>query len=260
MDRPPSEILSGRYDSVFIYLKNWSYAYSKEIVRIKSVIQFAKEKKLPVRIKPPANKNVKDYVGRMDLFKGFRYEYPHEKHESDRFFPIYEVTNDTNEILFDRSHTVFAFAKIPSNYINELADVFTELSDNVYYHSGPVEKSGKGFAHAQAYSENINIAIDDCGVGFLGSYKRTNQVRFRSEIQIIEGAFEEMESSLNTSPKSGNRGLGLFTVKEFIKKYGGKITVISGSSLFCIEKDDIIKEKLPYQYDGTNIVLEVPIV
>lgn len=256
----PLKICSGDYKSVVINLEDWSYALSKEIVRIKSIIQLARENNLSVDIKYPSRENVKHYVGRMGLFQGFSYEYPYGRLSPNTFFPIYEITNDQTQFLFDEFHRVLSFSEVPINYINEMADVFTELSDNVYFHSGPTENSGKGFTHAQVHlpPQNINMAIDDCGVSFLGSYKRTGQVRARSELQIIEDAFEEMESSLNSKPKNGHRGIGLFSVKNFIKKYGGEITVISGSSSFCIKKDDIIKEKLSYQYKGTNIELEVP--
>ena len=253
----PFEIQSDRYSSLTINLEDWSHAFSKQMVRIKSIIQLAKEHKLPVKINYPTKEDVKHSAGRVGLFKDFSYN-PQAKHKESKFFSIYEITNDRSEVLYEECHRILSFSEIPSNFIDELADAFTELSDNVYFHSGQTKNSGKGFAHVQVYEKNIKTAIDDCGVGFFGSYKRADQVRFRSELQIIEDAFEEMESSLNINPKNGHRGLGLFSVKNLIKKYGGKITVISGRSRFCMKNNAIVRETLSYQYKGTNIELEIP--
>ena len=42
----------------------------------------------------------------------------------------------------------------------------------------------------------IRVGIADAGIGFYGSYKRNNQLRNRTEKQILLDAFEMGESSL----------------------------------------------------------------
>ena len=235
---------------------------SNKIVRIKSIIQLAREHGLSVRVSPPSDEKLKDYAGRMGLFQGINYKYPYNKHPPDTFFPIYEITHDRTEFLYDKCRRVLSHSDLPSNYIDNITDAFIELANNIYFHSGPNENTGKGFIHAQAYLQykKINIAIDDCGVGFLGSYKRTGQVRGRTELQILEDAFKEMESSLNPIPGQGHRGLGLLSVKNFVKDYNCKLEVRTGNSFLSMDSGAIDKKSLTYPYNGTNISLEVLIV
>ena len=168
------------------------------------------------------------------------------------FFPLLKIKNDHNDTLQDKCVKVIENILGPGYKLTELSENFSEIADNVYFHSGREENTGWGYAQAQAYyGGNIQIAVSDIGVGFLESYKRTKQVRNRDEINIIIDAFKELESSLNNGVDLKYRGLGLYGVHEYIKKQSGTIQVWSGNSYAEISnKNEPTKKSLPYKVIG----------
>ena len=177
-------------------------------------------------------------------------KYSYQKHDPVTFFPLLKIENDHNDTLQNKC------LKVIENTLGfkalDLSEYFSEIADNVYYHSGKNEKNGWGYAHAQARKDGrIEIAVSDTGVGFLGSYKRTQQIRNRGEIDIIVDAFEELESSLNNGLDVKCRGLGLHGVREYIKKQSGKIQVWSGNSYVEInDKNEPFTKSLSYKVVG----------
>ena len=251
----PDEICSNNYSKLNIDLSSTKWFEPEMLVRLKCLIDLADKHQIEVSIMPPNDQNCADYAGRMGLFNntlinGEEYEYPHKKYDSDTFFPFFKIENDHNSLLQDKC------LKVIENTLRlkaiELSEYFSEIADNVYFHSGREENTGWGYAQAQAWSDGrIQIAVSDTGVGFLGSYKRTNQTRNRSEIDIIVDAFKELESSLNNGVDLKYRGLGLYGVHEYIKKQSGTIQVWSGNSYAEISnKNEPTKKSLPYKVIG----------
>ena len=135
---------------------------------------------------------------------------------------------------------------------------YSELADNIYYHSGEKENCGWGYIHAQTYESKILLGICDVGIGIYESYKRTGQLNRRSEENLISDIFEENESSLNNS-KNNHRGLGLYEVKEFIGIYEGSLKMLSGNVTASLKKNKIDIKKLKYKTEGSWIKMEVPV-
>lgn len=218
--------------------------------------------KLKLSVLPPSSSKVYSYIGRMNLFKGFQYIYPYKEHEPDTFFVLKKVENDRTEYLYEDCRRVFGLANIPNNYIDSLTDAWTELANNIFYHSGSSENSGWGYIHAQAYpnSKKIKVALSDTGVGFYGSYNRTGQLRGRNEAQIITDAFNLHESCLNPIPGRGYRGVGLNLVKDFISINGGQVYIWSGNTLVTLNQNSIRSQNLGFTTNGTVIEMIVKIV
>ena len=250
------KICSNNYSKLNIDLSSVSWFEPDTLTRLKCLIDLAQKQQMEVAITPPKRGGVEDYGGRMGLFdrtlvnnQEYKYPYNRAEHESDSFFPLIKIENDRNETLQEK------FLKVinpPGYKLIELSESFSEIVDNIYYHSGESENTGWGYAHAQCQYNNseIQIAISDTGVGFLGSYKRTNQVRNRNETDIVVDAFNERESSLNNEVEEC-RGIGLYGLHEYIKKASGQIQVWSGNSYVEIKgKDKPIKETLSYKVVG----------
>jgi len=258
----PAQMSSGKYGAVHLDLSKSTYVRSIALVRWRCLIDLAQQFNLQLTITPPVNVAACDYAGRMGVFDGTTYQYPHHKRSADTFFPLIRVENDRNDRLYDECRKIFSLSKATMNYVDRLADAFTELADNIFYHSGKTANSGWGYIHAQAYPNagNIYLGISDVGVGFYGSYARTNQTRNRTEEQIIVDSFEALESSLNPAPKQGHRGLGLHEVHEFVKKHTGRVHIRSGKASVSATQVGIFPESLGYKADGTWIEVRVPIL
>ena len=225
------------------------------LVRLKCVIDLAKEYQIKVSIRTPEKSDVNEYARRIGLYNGTlinkeAYQHSYSKHDSDHFFPLFKIENDHNDRLEEKClNLIKRNLKIRPF---DLANHFSEIADNVYFHSGRKENTGWGYAQAQAYSDGrVQIAVSDIGIGFLGSYERTQQIRDRSEMDIIIDSFEELESSLNNQTDINHRGLGLYGVYEYIKEQSGQIEVWSGKSYMKINgKDEPIKKSLSYKVVG----------
>ena len=194
----------------------------------------------------------------MGLFEGTNYEYPYDSHEPENFFPLKKIINDKNDLLFEDCCRVFEKSGATRNYIQRLAESFSELADNIYFHSGEEENCGWGYIHAQAYENKICLGICDVGIGIYESYKRTGQLKGRSEDKLIIDIFEESESSLNNSKKN-HRGLGLYEVKGFIDMHGGSLKMLSGNASVKLEKNKIDPKKIFYKTEGSWIEMVVPV-
>ena len=176
------------------------------------------------------------------------------------FFPLIKVKDDRNFCIYEDSRRVFNCAGATNNYIDDVSDHFTELADNIYFHSGQTENSGWGYIHAQTYQQNkICLSIYDVGVGVYGSYKRTNQIRGRSEVEVVKDIFQELESSLNTDHKPRHRGLGLSGVKSFIDSQGGYLNLYTGKTEVTVKDSEVSLQEISYATYGTLIIMEVPI-
>lgn len=257
----PSEIRSGNYNQLNLDLALLGYIRPYQLVRIRCLIDLAIEQNLSVQINPPNSSDVRDYAGRMGLFKGTSYTYPYNENHSSTFFPLIKITNDRNESIYEECRKVFGLSNATANYVNRLSDAFVELADNIYFHSGETENSGWGYIHAQAYKHGgtIRLGLSDVGVGVYGSYQRTGQLRGRSEEQLTRDVFEELESSLNPGPKKGHRGLGLHEVKDFIDRHTGLLVMYTGNVIVNVNQVGIFPQKSSFKTEGTWIQMRVPI-
>ncbi len=256
----PYDIHSGKYSSIKIDLSDIQFFTPAVLVRVRCIIDLAFDCKLKVFIIPPSNENVKNYGGRMGLFDGTGYTYPHNKQDSAKFFPLLKIVDDRDCTLEDKCHAVFN-PLAPGSLVTELADIFGEIANNIYFHSGPKGNQGWGYAHAQVYDDKgiVEVAVSDVGVGFLKSYQRTGQDRGRNEEQIILESFNELESSLNNKSEIKYRGIGLYETLDFIKKSSGKIRVLSGNT--CVEwtcVKEFESSALNYKLCGVLFEMSVP--
>ena len=196
----------------------------------------------------------------MGLFEETNYSYqrPPNENESSHFFSLRKITNDRNEDIYKQCKKVFH--QIPFNYVRDLCDVFIELTDNIYYHSGQSENSGWGYVHAQTY-DNIQIALSDVGVGVYGSYQRRDKLKNRTEKKLVCDIFEESESSLNPPLGQGDqhRGVGLSQVKDFIMESGGELNMYTGKVFAKVDQNGVrVLSNDNIKTEGTWIEMILP--
>ncbi len=250
LDNPNSDVV---FD-----LTKFKFFLPENIAHIRCLIDLSKNiNSLSQKtILPPENSSAKDYAGRIGLFDSTSYQYPYDKHEAVKFFPLYKINSDSNDPLIDQFVTVFSNTNIPINYCRDIAETFSEIADNVYFHSGASYKTGSGYACAQIVNHILHIAVCDLGIGFYNSYKNNGTLKGRNEQQILRDSVEELVSSLNDP----FRGIGLFQAREFIERHGNCLEISTGNYRLVVSKQNIVVQKLDIPFDGAIIKMEIPTV
>lgn len=205
--------------------------------------------------------DTENYAGRMGLFDGTKnndgsdFEYKYKKHTSDRFFDLKYVDSDNNQDIYS------SLAKVLSNncpsMLPDVFESFTEMIDNIYFHSGISEDSGWGFAHAQCLSNNLHLAVCDLGVGYFETYKRNNLLKNRTSLQIVEDSLKLQESCRNIT--NSNRGLGLNHVCNYLDDSRGQMTIYT-DGIQCEYKNQQAKIRpLGYETKGVLACITIPL-
>lgn len=157
-----------------------------------------------------------------------------------------------------------------SKGINRLTDIVGELLDNVWSHG-----KSTGYAAAQVYPkfDRIEFAIADHGLGFkqemeLNSHlvesdrhaidwciTKGNSTKHADDedewAQWLPPDAERSPYGKNVSTKTSDnhhQGLGLYKLVEFVKGFGGKLHLITGSCMLHIDRKQQTSyhESLPY--------------
>lgn len=252
-----SKILQNLSSDIILDLSKFSFFFPEHTTQIRCLIDLSKSNNNGIKsIIPPESSAPKDYAGRIGLFEGTNYQYPYNKQEAAKFFPLYKINSDSNETLIEKFVTVFTNTKIPINYCRDIAETFSEIADNVYFHSGQTYKAGSGYACAQIINGKVHKAVCDLGIGFYNSYKNNGTLKNRDEEQILLDSVEELVSSL----KDPVRGIGLFQAKEFIQGHGNCLEISTGNYRLRVSKRDVTVQKLDIPFDGAIIKMEIPTV
>jgi len=259
LDAALAGISGGAVQRVTIDLTKIGWFNPIDIVRFKCLLQLAHEHSVTAKVIPPSKIEAANYARRMGLL-------PSSKGVPSvagaTFFPLYEVRGDSNSALFDELVRVFGPEQPSVNWAPEVAAALIELADNIFYHAGTTLSSGWGYAHAQKLpnAKKIAVGIADAGIGYTASYRRTGQDRGRSPKQIVEDSFKLQESSLNLPGKPPHRGIGLFSVNDFISGFEGTLRLCTDNvSAEIVGKSPLRVGELPYYVCGTWVSLEIPI-
>lgn len=259
---------SGSATGIELDLSSAGFVTSEWLVLWKCIIERAKELSKRVSIVPPAKAANLDYAGRMGLFEDTTYNYPYNASTPITFFPLLRIRSDGDLRLYDECQRVLGAANLAQNQIYTIAEAFSELADNIYFHSGTTENSGWGYIHAQVYHAGtwfwkrgyLRLAVCDLGVGIFGSYQRTNQIRGRSQKQVVKDSLNLGDSSLNPAPREGHRGIGLNDVKNFVSDNDGHLVIKTGDVHLDLRKEKLQVKNTSFFFGGTNIELKVPIL
>lgn len=109
---------------------------------------------------------------------------------------------------------------------SELGTVLDNVFDNIKRHGF------LGLGNANSQNENkVRISIDKLVGGFVNVYISNNGMKFDGDDADVEKVFEYRQSYGN----SGNQGIGLYSVREIMQKYGGDASFISKpNEEFCV--------------------------
>lgn len=254
---------SNTISKLTIDLSSATFFTPSELAKWRCAIDIALDLAISCSIFVPRDQNVKNYVGRMGLFEGTNYAYPFQMHTPRNFLPLVRISSDNNSALMENLSGLIENQFNPVvGYTNRVVEGFSELASNIYWHSGAAKASGIGYFSAQSLkgsNPKLLIAVCDLGVGFYGSFQRENFTKGRGELEILLSSFKEGESSLKKDDP--HRGIGLYTVvEELIKQYSGRILLRSGHHFVNISRNQVSSGKLPQEFVGSLIEIEVPIL
>lgn len=199
------------------------------------------------------------YANRMGLFRDTGIEYTFKRNISDKFTEVITIRDDDSSEIGQQVSDILHAIHLPTNFIVDFVDMFSELCNNVYYHSGPEINTGWGCVHAQTYSNRVELSVCDLGIGVYRSYQRTNQLKGRSESELLRDIFNLLDSSLNIGSGRDIRGRGLHEVQSFLENFGGTLTLRSGSHRVTINNGEksVFSSRAPFY--GTMIDIVVPV-
>ncbi len=135
------------------------------------------------------------------------------------------------------------------NRIQSALTLLSEIGQNI------VHSEDVGYAivqrYKQPYSENaelaseIHVAIADLGIGIQASLLHNNsslKTKFEQGSDFILHALEQ-----GVSGRAETRGIGLYQVRELVRKWQGTLTIRSDTSSLHIEDENIeIQDRLTY--------------
>ncbi|MDD3228048.1 MAG: ATP-binding protein [Oscillospiraceae bacterium] len=120
--------------------------------------------------------------------------------------------------------------KMGNDYYRILPTLITEIAGNSLEHSIPGE-NGTCYLIAQKYittqSVKIVVSFGDAGIGIRKSLRKTNEWIANDDLYCIKKAFYEGASC--RADRSG--GLGFCQVKSTLQKYGGEVSIRSGTGV-----------------------------
>ena len=222
----------------------------------------------------PESDNVLRYLERMDFFKyAGRYYYldSGEPELSDKFLrssqsdvlleitPI-EKSEDIHFIVGKVKKRAYSILEKHLHYNDRAIGGFivalSEVCQNILEHS-----ENTGFVGIQKYyfqkkeKNVVKIAVMDLGIGFKESL--SERVSIAQDVDAIEKALVHGVSR----HRDEGRGHGLASVRRFVRKWNGKISIRSGKGKFSIIPDwawGRERERNLTQFPGAQINIMLP--
>lgn len=249
------------FQEVSFHLEKFRIIQSDELTHIRCLIELAGMSGLRVNVFPPKDPNVTRYAEGMGLFKDFDIPgvvFANNKNTS--YIPLTRINSDKNQFLEAEFLKIFDRLHLSATNVPFLCIAFTELADNIFYHSGPTDDTGWGYIHAQVFRDKIKITFTDTGVGFLNAYERSGTRKERNSVQLLTDSMTYLESRLNLAGQKPTRGIGLYEARELIENTGGLLTIRSVDGMIRISgKKPIQGVTTSWIFCGTQISMVVPI-
>lgn len=203
------------------------------------ITQYRSESGLWTLVSPPEETDVLNYLGRIDFFRHLpkravlkqdvSHLQRHQRNESHDFTTILPLDGENIREICD---VVISFLQdqMPSRW-RQVYSPFEEMLSNIENHaSHGLRHSVFSCAHVQRYSNRMELAVGDLGVGFLKTMQdNPDNSDLSSEEDAIRGAFEEGRSRLNKT--NDYRGGGLQRVSRITKNLEGQLTLRTGDGL-----------------------------
>lgn len=189
----------------------------------------------PLRVQPPTNPDLLNYLERIDLFSRLaecadiagdvEHLRRNRRYESNRFTEIIDPANrGFSEVL----SVIWEFFERTDPTRKERAfGIFDEVLANIRDHSSPEAPAAAACCvQIQVYRRSIELAFGDLGVGFRTSLSCNPHLRrYATDAQALKAAVLERHSRL--SHEDQNRGGGLRRAFDLVHEVGGSGRILT---------------------------------
>lgn len=148
------------------------------------------------------------------------------------------------------------FANIDKDERNIIISKTYELLINSYEHG----KNNIGaISHSFYRNKKFHFSIYDFGIGIPETVRNYTKDSTMSDIDCIQWALHDGNSTKLTSDSEFPGGSGLKLIEKFLGDYNGKLIICSGKAYYLIKGQQIIAREFSNNISGTLITLAVPI-
>lgn len=205
-----------------------------------------------VRVRPPARQAVNNYLQDAGLYEAiglgehFRPRIPKEDRVDLKHVKGFEPLFVDSLLNFLESLQPFAPGLKESMRMSLL-----ELVQNFAEHSGSVSGA---WVSGQRYKSRITLCVIDLGRGIPALLRTVGKYRRYRDSHLVELATEEGVSSVTES----SRGLGLSTIRRFVRVNRGMLTIVAGRGRVRFRADRRpIRDELDEPFPGTAVFLSL---
>jgi len=258
----PAQLELGKGTSVLFKMERMSFIQSDELTHLRCLFDLALYYHLHITVNPPQNDQARLYSEGMKLFTGFTLPgTPFPNGARSSYIPLTKVTSDKNDFLYDEFLKIFNSLRLPSTVVPSLCLAFTEIADNIFYHSGyNGDSTGWGYIAAQVYRNRVQMSFTDTGIGFEKAYERSGTRLNRTCNQLLKDSLKYLESRFNLPGQRKTRGVGLHEAADLAKTTGGRLTLRSAAGMITLSGNGPIQESTtPWLFCGSQISMVIPI-
>jgi hypothetical protein len=215
----------------------------------------------------PESPDVRAYLARQEFFTTLEPWYPIDQELKDlqalrwsgnpRVAPLTLVeSEDVVTVIADRMRSLLVSSSFGvSTAVADAAwRVLSETLQNIPQHAGlGLECPGSGFAALQLYSDALEVAIGDIGVGVRASLQENRMYR------KCTGADAHLAVLLHGATRTGNpgRGNGFQITRQVVGNLRGTLVLQSGSIVTVCYRDTYRQTLCPH-FPGTQLRIRIP--
>jgi len=233
-------------DTLEVNLTDVEWITPAGIVGLAMIAEYRTARGLWTNVSPPADDDVLNYLGRIDFFRhlpqravlnqDLSHLRRHERNQSHHFTELIRVSERDSSDVCEVVST-FLEKQFPT-WWRRAYHPFEEVISNINSHASlGLDSAAFARAHVQWYSNRLELAFGDLGVGFLETLSSNPQhSHLSSEEAALRGAFEEGLSRFYRSDEE-HRGGGLRGIGDTVRRLGGRVVVRSGNGLLSQTKN-----------------------
>lgn len=174
---------------------------------------------------------------------------------------LWQIKKDNIDFYAQEAKKYFTNHFLLEKELDPISICLGELFNNVYDHSQPNSTTNlvNAYVLTQFYPRRheLAIAVSDFGIGLPNSIKNYLKSQGHLNVTDEEAINLAFRRGFTTKSRPHNLGLGLNTLKSIVKKLEGRMTLITGNTVYYQKKsgEEIFKHIENRQFAGTTIAI-----
>ncbi len=231
------------------------------------LLRFACTTRTPPELLLPESADVRAYLARQEFYRALEQWYGMDPELKElqalqwsgnpRVAPLTLVeSEDVVTVIADRMRNLLcttAFG-VPTEVADAAWRVLSETLQNIPQHAGGGSgQTGSGFAALQLYSDALEVAIGDIGIGVRVSLRENRTYRNCTDAEA------QLAVLLHGATRTGNpgRGNGFQITRKVVSGLRGTLVLQSGDTVTVCYKDTCRQLSCP-EFPGTQLRIRIP--